>query len=311
MRNKRIVITGGAGLLGSHLARSIASSNEVLIIDDLSKGSIKNLSDLISRDNITLIKGSVLDNKLLDRNLQGAHYVFHYASIGSVPRSYENLLLVNDVNVKGTLNVLLAAKNNKVGKVILASSSAVYGDTPMIPNTEGVYVDMLSPYALSKWFSEYYGTIFQKEYGLPTVCLRYFNVYGPISNPMSEYEDVIPNSIIKIANDESPVIYGSGNQTRDFVFVQDAVQASILAAECKLNGVINVGSGRKISINKLISLIIKLLGKDVQPVYKEARAGDIKESWADLSLANSIGYLPRFSLEEGLKETIRSMIDES
>ncbi|GAG40462.1 unnamed protein product, partial [marine sediment metagenome] len=183
MKNKRVVITGGAGFIGSNLAHEIAANNTVIIVDDLSTGRIENVTDLIDKENVTLIKGSILDRRLLEGSLGGTDYVFHLAAIPSVPRSIEDPLSTNEANITGTLNVLIAARNNRVKKVVFASSSSVYGDTLTLPKTEGMPPDSQSPYALTKLVGEYYCHIFHKVYGLPTICLRYFNVYGPRQNP--------------------------------------------------------------------------------------------------------------------------------
>lgn len=304
MKNMRVLITGGAGFIGSNLAYEIAANNAVIIIDDLSTGSIKNLIELVDRKNVTLITGSILDRRLLDRIFNGVDFVFHLAAIPSVPRSIQDPLTANEVNITGTLNVLIAARNNKVKKVIFASSSSVYDDTPM-PKKENLVPNSQSPYALTKLVGEQYCHIFHQVYRLPTICLRYFNVYGPRQNPNSEYTAVVPSFISNVLKNESPIIYGDGYQTRDLTFVQDAVQANIIAAESQITGVINVGTGYRTTINELAKNITKIIGKDLQPIYKKPRVGDIRDSLADITLARSIGYVCRYGLEDGLKETIR------
>ncbi len=307
MKNKRVVITGGAGFIGSNLACEIANDNTVIIVDDLSTGSIENVAGLIHKKNVTLIKGSILDRQLLGRTLGGIDYVFHLAAISSVPRSLQDPLSTNEVNITGTLNVLVAARNNGVKKVIYASSSSIYGDTPTLPKTEGMTPNSQSPYALTKLVGEYYCRIFHEAHGVPTISLRYFNVYGPRQNPNSEYAAVDPSFIFRVLQNERPIIYGDGNQTRDFTFVRDAVQANIIAAESRATGIFNIGSGHSVTINELAKIITRIMSRDVQSIHKKPRAGDIRHSLSDITLARTIGYEPRCNLEDGLCETIRGI----
>ena len=251
------------------------------------------------------IHGSITDPPLLQKLFQGAHYVFHQAAIPSVPRSIENPLVSHDVNGTGTLNVLLAAKDNGVKKVIYASSSSVYGDTPTLPKKEDMSAKPQSPYAVAKLAGEYYCQVFRQVYQLPTVCLRYFNVHGPRQDPESQYAAVIPSFLKRVLQGNPPIIFGDGEQTRDFSFVTDAVEANILAAESDAAGIFNIGSGEAISINDLARLIVRLVGNEVEPVYQPPRPGDIRHSLADISRAREFGYKPKHGLEEGLKETIR------
>jgi UDP-glucose 4-epimerase len=305
MKNRRIVITGGAGFIGSNLAHKLVEDNEVTILDDLSTGRIENIADIVSSKKVKFIQGSILDKDLLDKTFKGIDFVLHQAAITSVPRSIENPLRSNEVNINGTLNVLLSARDNKIEKVVFASSSSVYGDTKVLPKTETMPVNPLSPYALTKATGEYYCLIFNKVFGLPTACLRYFNVFGPRQNPNSEYAAVIPKFILNTINNKPSIIYGDGNQTRDFTYVADVVQANIKAAESSATGVFNIGSGRNITINGLVNSIMSIMQKNLLPLYKETRAGDVKDSLADISKARSFDYLPEYSLETGLKETIR------
>ena len=311
MKNKRVVITGGAGFIGSNLAYEMAANNVVIIVDDLSTGRMENVTGLIDKENVTLIKGSILDRHLLEGALGGADYVFHLAAIPSVPRSLEDPLSTNEVNITGTLNVLIAARNKRIKKVVYASSSSVYGDTPTLPKREGMPPNSLSPYALTKLVGEYYCRIFHKVYGVPTICLRYFNVYGPRQNPNSEYAAVIPSFISSVLQNGRPIIHGDGNETRDFTFVQDAVHANIVAAESRATGILNIGSGRSVTINELAKIIIRILSGNVRPIHEKPRAGDIRHSLADTTLARTIGYEPRYNLEDGLRETIKGFVDAS
>lgn len=305
MKGKTVAITGGAGFIGSHLADALATSNSVIIIDDLSTGKKENIARLIEKDNVTFTQGSILDLSLLQKLFQGVDYVFHLAALARVPRSIEDPLTTNEVNIKGTLSVLLAARDNRVRKVIYASSSSIYGDSPTLPQREDMSPSPRSPYALTKLAGEYYCNIFCQIYGLSTVCLRYFNVYGSRQDPQSQYATVIPAFIGRISQNLPPVIFGDGEQTRDFTFVKDAVETTILAAESHAIGVFNIGTGNRITINNLAKLITRLLAKEAKPIYEEPRPGDIRHSLADISKARQIGYNPQYSLEEGLNETIR------
>jgi UDP-glucose 4-epimerase len=308
----KIVITGGAGFIGSHLAEELTrQDHHVIILDDLSTGRKENAEALLSKDNTEFVQGSITELPLLQKIFLGIDFVFHQAAVTSVPRSIKNPQLAHEANATGTLNVLLAARDNGVRKVIYASSSSVYGDTPTLPKKEDMPPNPQSPYAVSKLTGEYYCRVFQRVYGLPTVCLRYFNVYGPRQDPDSPYAAVIPAFLKKLFQGDSPVIYGDGEQTRDFTFVKDAVAANILAAESEATGTFNVGRGDRISINELAGLAVRLIGNNVEPVYKEPRPGDVKHSLADISRLKAFGYRPKFSLEEGLRETIRSFQNET
>ena len=307
MKLRKIVITGGAGFIGSNLADELSINNQVTIIDDLTTGKLNNLSKIIDKENVNFIQGSILNRSLLEHVFSGVDIVYHLAAIPSVVRSIEDPFSSNEVNISGTLNVLITAKNSKVKKVVFASSSAVYGDTLNVPTKENTPLDLRSPYALTKLTGEYYCRLFSELYNLPTMCLRYFNVYGPRQNPGSEYSAVIPSFIKSVLKNRPPTIYGDGNQTRDFVFIKDVVQANIIAAESKATGVYNIGSGRSTRINELARDILAISGSNVQPIYKDPRVGDVKISLADLTLANSIGYNPKYTLENGLCETIKSI----
>jgi UDP-glucose 4-epimerase len=303
---KKAVVTGGAGFIGSHLAEELVNQGySVIILDDLSSGKIENIADLLSEKKVEFIHGSVTDLPLLSRAFRGVSYVFHLAAVSSVAISIENPRQTHEVNVGGTLNVLLAVRERGVAKVIYASSAAVYGDAPGLPKKEDMTPQPLSPYAASKLAGEHYCQAFQRVYDLPTAALRYFNVYGPRQNPESQYAAVVPKFISRILSGNSPVIFGDGEQTRDFTFVKDAVNATILAAESDVSGIFNVANGESISVNRLVRLIVQSLKTDVRPVYDDPRLGDIKHSLADISLAKAFGYQPAYTLEAGLNETIR------
>lgn len=307
-KSKVVIVTGGAGFIGSHLTKSLVKRGyRIIVLDDLSTGKMANLEGLLERQNVEFVQGSIADIALLQRIIRGAYYVFHQAAIPSVTRSIENPRASNETNITGILNVLLAARDNNVRKVVFASSSSVYGDTPKLPKVEDMVPNPQSPYAVTKIVGEYYCRVFHKVYGLPTVSLRYFNVYGPGQDPNSQYAAVIPKFIMSIAKNKPPIIFGDGEQSRDFTFVKDVVEANILAAESNANGIFNVGSGASISLNQLAQFIIKLMQKDsIKPNHVESRSGDVKHSLADISKAGIFGYKPRYNLDEGLKKTIRS-----
>jgi UDP-glucose 4-epimerase len=306
MINKQILITGGAGFIGSNLARYLSnSSNHVIVLDDLSTGRKENIDDLIKESKIEFVEGSITDLDLLQDTFKNIEYVFHQAALPSVPRSIKDPLTTNQVNINGTLNVLIAAKDTGVRKVIYASSSSVYGDTPTLPKHESMIPNPLSPYAISKLTGEYYCQVFSNVFHLPTVSLRYFNVYGPRQDPSSEYAAVIPKFITSVMNGQSPIIYGDGEQTRDFTYIDDVIQANILAAESKTTGVFNAAGGRRITINELAATVMNICGIQLKISYKESRPGDIKHSLADGSKAKkAFDFTLQYDIEKGLKETI-------
>ena len=297
--SEKFVITGGAGFIGSNLAEYLSKDNDVLVIDDLSTGKKENLAGL----DVRFLKGSLTDLLLLRENFAGAACVFHQAAIASVKKSVEDPARTNAVGIDGTLNVLIAAKDAGVRRVVQASSAAVYGSSLQLPKNEDMLPEPMSPYAVSKLAAEHYARVFQELYGLKTVSLRYFNVFGPKQDPSSEYSGVISRFISALLNDEQPVIYGDGEQTRDFVYVNDVVSANILASR-GAPGVYNIACAKSISLNTLVTVIGKILAKEVRPRYESARAGDIKHSVADINRAKGMGYLPKYNLEEALLETI-------
>jgi len=307
MKTGRVVITGGAGFIGSHLVEEwVRRGYYIIVLDNLATGRIENITELSKNGNVEFIQGSITELSLLQSVFRGVQYVFHQAALPSVPRSVANPLASHEANITGTLNVLLAARDNGVRKVILASSSSVYGDTATLPKRENMTPRPLSPYAVTKLAGEYYSQVFQEVYHLPTVCLRYFNVYGPRQDPNSQYAAVIPRFIHWAGNGESPIIFGDGKQTRDFTFVRDVVEANILAAESEACGVFNISRGERITLNQLAKLIIELVGDGVEPVHQPPRPGDIKHSLADTSRAKeAFGYESEYPLEAGLAETVR------
>jgi UDP-glucose 4-epimerase len=290
MKNKKLIITGGLGFIGSNLVGRLIMDNEVTIIDDESTGKLDNIKHL-KQNNLNLIKNDI--NNLVHLNIFNEHdYVFHQAALASVPRTIKDPIASNQANVDGTLKVLTAAKDSGIKKVIFASSSSVYGDTPTLPKSENIPVNPLSPYAVTKAAGEFYCKVFQDIYGLKTVSLRYFNVFGPRQDPNSQYAAVIPKFINAIMNNEHPVIFGDGEQSRDFTYVKHVIDANILACESDKTGIFNIACGRRITINKLVDMINDILEKDIEPVYQEPRPGDIKHSLADISRAGTFGYEP-------------------
>lgn len=303
MKNKNVVVTGGMGFIGSHLTERLLEENEVTVIDNESTGKIDNISHLLDHKNLTVIKGSIVDLNLTEI-FKGKDYVFHLAAIPSVPRSVKDPFSSNNSNVTGTLNVLITAKDAGIKKVIFSSSSSVYGDTPTLPKREDMPINPMSPYAITKATGEMYCKVFQELYGLPTVCLRYFNVFGPRQDPNSQYAAVIPKFITAIHNDENPVIFGDGEQSRDFTFVKNVVDANILSCESDKTGIFNIACGRRITINQLVDYINEILGKEIKSVYADPRPGDIKHSLADISRARGFGYNPKDEFKEELDKTI-------
>lgn len=308
IKDKKIVVTGGAGFIGSNIIHNIYQNNEVTVIDDMSTGNLENIVDLVEKESIKLVKGSITDLKLLQELFSDANYVLHQAAIPSVPRSIKNPISSNKANIDGTLNVLVAARDCNIEKVVYASSSSVYGDTPTLPKIETMCPSPLSPYAISKLTGEYYCRVFYEIYGLRTTSLRYFNVYGPRQNPKSEYAAVVPKFISSTIKQNPIEIYGDGEQTRDFTFVEDVINANLLSCVSKKadGKILNIAGGKRISINELALKIMKILGKEVDIIYRERREGDVKDSLADISLAKSlINYEPSYTLDKGLNETVQ------
>ncbi len=301
-----MLITGGAGFIGSHLAEALSSLRaSIVVLDDLSGGDRENLAGFA---NVEFHQGSILDRELLDRCTRGCRYVFHQAALGSVPRSVEQPRLYNDVNTTGTLNVLESARSASVKRVMFAASSSGYGDNP-VPWIEHMPSLPKSPYAATKVAGESLMRAYTASYGLDTAPLRYFNIFGPRQNANSAYAAVIAAFAKAILANQEPVIYGDGEQSRDFTFVHNAVHANLLAATRShpIDGeVINVGCGGQISVNDLARQVAQMLGKpQLRPKYQPARAGDLKHSFADLQRARSIlQYEPIVSFAPGLKTTL-------
>ena len=302
---KRVVVTGGAGFIGSHLAEELVKQGyQVIILDDLSTGKLENIAELLNKDNVEFVRGSITELPLLQKHFQGVEYVFHQAALARVPRSIDDPLTTNEVNITGTLNILLASRDNGVKKVIYASSSSVYGDTDTLPQRENMPPNPMSPYALTKLAGEYYCNIFRQIYGLPTVSLRYFNVYGSRQDLKSQYATVIPAFIERISHGLPPIIHGDGEQSRDFTFIADVVRANILAAKNSAEGAYNIGCGKGTTINQVAESILNLTGKKLPPVHEKPRSGDPRHTLADVSRARGFGYEPEWIFEDGLKKII-------
>lgn len=300
------IVTGGAGFIGSHIAEYLVShGHEVTIIDNLHSGSAENIRHLLKNPGFYFVEGSITDLGLLRDVCKGADGIFHQAAIPSVPRSIQDPVTTNEANVSGTLNVLVAARDLDIKKVVYASSSSVYGDTPTLPKAEGMNANPKSPYAVSKLAGEYYCRVFSEIYGIRTAALRYFNVFGPRQDPESQYAAVIPRFITRILSSQPPVIYGDGTQTRDFTYVRDVVQANVKAMESTAEGVFNVAYNRRISLLSLVDMIAEETGISVDPVFEHPRPGDIHDSQADISAAQkAFGYAPEYTVRTGLRETI-------
>ncbi|WP_292519847.1 SDR family oxidoreductase [Methanoculleus sp.] len=302
----RYIVTGGAGFIGSNLAERLAhDGHEVVVVDDFATGRRENIEHLIDHPQVTIIEGSVTDLSLLTDACTGADGIFHQAAIASVPRSVKDPLETNAVNAGGTVNVLWAAKECGVPAVVAASTSAIYGDDPVFPKRETMAPTPLSPYAVSKLAGEYYGKVFSDLYGIRTAFLRYFNVFGPRQDPNSEYAAVIPKFITRLLDGKPPIIFGDGEQTRDFIFVADVVRANIQAMESGASGVFNIAGGRRISLNELALHLSGITDVRAPPVYESPRPGDVRDSLADISRAReAFDFSPRCTLDEGLRETV-------
>ena len=302
----KYIVTGGAGFIGSHIVEELAKQNhEVVIVDNLFSGKRENIAPFLVKDKVRFVQGSITDLPLLQKIFAGADGIFHEGAIASVPRSIANPVATNEANVTGTLNVLVAARDCGVRKVLFASSSSVYGNTPTLPKQEDMIPSPLSPYAVSKFTGEQYLRVFSEVYGLKTVSLRYFNVFGPRQDPTSQYAAVIPNFITRILNGQSPIIHGDGEQTRDFSYVKDVVQANIRAMESDAQGVFNVAYCRRINLKELALTIMDLTGITVPMTFDPPRPGDVRDSLADITRAKqAFGYAPEYTVRSGLEETI-------
>ncbi len=301
----KVLVTGGAGFIGGHLIDALLAQNaEVRVIDNLSTGKRENIDRV--RNRVDFIEADICDPEAIARAMHGVELVFHEAAIPSVSRSVADPVASNQANVGGTVSVLNAARLAGVRKLVYAASSSAYGDTPTLPKVETMIPRPMSPYAISKLAGEQYVSVFGKLYGFETVSLRYFNVFGPRQDPKSEYAAVIPRFVTTILNGARPVIFGDGEQTRDFCYIDNTVSANLLAAKATTRGeVVNVACGARVSLNALIGLINEELGTDVKPEYQAGRAGDVRDSLADISAAQKLlGYEVMYDLRAGLKKAI-------
>jgi nucleoside-diphosphate-sugar epimerase len=303
----RILVTGGAGFIGSNIAeRLIENRDNVRVMDNFSTGKRENLR-LSGAFPLEVMEGDLCDLNTCRRACENVGFVLHQAAIPSVPKSVADPISSNEANVRGTLNLLVAARDAGVKRLVYASSSSIYGDTPIMPKKEDMTPLPLSPYAISKLTGEYYCRVFYRLYGLETVVLRYFNVFGPRQDPNSQYAAAIPRFITALLNNKPPTVYGDGEQTRDFTYVRSVVEANIQALEAKgaEGEVFNIACGESITINELVKKMAEILNSNIQPIYTDSRPGDIRDSLADISRARRIlGYKPPESLETGLAETV-------
>ena len=302
---KTYLVTGGAGFIGSHLAEELVRRGEkVRILDNFITGKRENLASF--QNFVDLIEGDIRDMETCRKALRGVDYVLHQAALPSVPRSIEEPLLAHDINVNGTLNLLVASVEAKVSRFIFASSSSVYGDDPTLPKREGQEGAPLSPYAVHKLIAEKYCRVFYDIYGLGTVCLRYFNIFGPRQDPASQYAAAIPLFITLMLNEDRPQIFGDGEQSRDFTYIANVVEANLRAVEAPedaLGDVFNIAAGERTTVNTLVREIGELLGVFIVPLYSDARPGDILHSFADIGKAKRVlGYEPMTGFRQGLKK---------
>lgn len=306
----RYVVTGGAGFIGSHLVEHlVGQGREVVVLDDFSTGKRENIAPWL--ESIELVEGSITDPAVCARALAGADYVLHQAALPSVPRSIKDPVASHAVNATGTLNILIAARDAGVKRVVYAASSSAYGNTAELPKREDMVARPLSPYAVAKLAGEQYCRAFHASFGVPTVALRYFNVFGPRQDPTSQYAAVVPKFITMALAGESPTIFGDGNQTRDFTYVANVVRANLLACEAgpdALGEVFNVGCGERISVNDLWHRIRTLVGTEVDARYEPTRAGDVRDSLASLDRIRAVlNYEPVVDVQEGLARLVEVM----
>jgi UDP-glucose 4-epimerase len=303
---KKVVVTGGAGFIGSHIIDELVDRKiKVVALDIIKRENALNIIHLLDSKYFQYIEDNTKDLSLLKTIFTGADYIFHHAAIPNPPLDIIDITAYYQNNAQTILNILQSAKNSGVKKVIFASSCAVYGNSKIRKLREDMMPQPISPYAVCKYVAEQYCEIFNAAHSLPTICLRYFNVYGPRQNPDSPLASVIPKFIRAVNMDKSPVIFGDGKQSRDFIYVKDVVNANILAAESKLTGVFNVGTGSNINLNKLLATILTIMNRnDIKPVYKPERSGDIRHSLADINKSISLGFYPRYNLINGLQELL-------
>lgn len=316
LEHKNILITGGAGFIGSNLCAYFLAYNKVVCLDNFATGHRHNIEKFLSHPNFTLIEGDIRDFATCEKAVNGMDYVLHQAALGSVPRSINDPITTNDVNVGGFLNMLTAARNANVKRFVYAASSSTYGDSESLPKVEDVIGKPLSPYAVTKYVNELYADVFSKTYGIETIGLRYFNVFGRNQDPNGAYAAVIPKFVAQFLNHESPVINGDGNFSRDFTYIDNVVQMNELALLTEnpqaVNTVYNTAFGERTTLNELINGLKEYLSEfdsaiaTVPIIYGENRIGDIPHSLASIDKAkNLLGYNPKFSMRQGLKEAVK------
>jgi UDP-N-acetylglucosamine/UDP-N-acetyl-alpha-D-glucosaminouronate 4-epimerase len=302
--SRRVLVTGGAGFVGSNLVRGLLERGErVRLLDNFSTG---NRGNLVGLDDVEIVEGELRSYERVHAATRGVELVFHLGALPSVPRSVQDPLTTSAVNVEGTLNVLLAARDEGIRRVVFASSSSVYGNSGELPRVETANPDPISPYGVAKLAAERYCVSFSRVYPLETIALRYFNVFGPNQDPRSQYAAVVPRFITEAAAGRPVPIYGDGTQSRDFTYVANVVEATILAADAAdgSGAILNVATGRSVTVNELADAVGAMLGVEVEKEYRDARAGDVSHSWADVSAAERVlGWQPRVTLEEGLRLT--------
>jgi len=301
----RYLVTGGAGFIGSNIVDELLRRGQhVVVLDDLSSGKEENLAG--ARSKIDFRTGSITDLATVQSACRGIDYVIHLAARTSVPKSVKDPIESNSINIDGTLNVLVAARDAKVRRFVFAASSSAYGETPTLPKVETMQPEPISPYGVTKFVGELYAQVFGRVYGLENACLRYFNVFGPRQDPTSQYSGVLSRFMLAILKGEAPTIYGDGEQTRDFTYIDNIVDVTLRACESpKASGkVFNGGTSARISLNEVVKLLGRITGKAIQPKYDPPRNGDIRDSQADISLARKdLGYEPLVQFDEGLKRT--------
>ena len=309
MIKKAIIVTGGAGFIGSNLVKSLLSDSrvsKVLVIDDLSNGSLENLIEVKEHPKFEFIRADICDYNKMVQLFSGYDLISHQAALGSVPRSIKDPMTVGTVNIMGTVNVMHAATVNKIDKVVLACSSSTYGDSKALPKQEDIIGKPLSPYAITKYTNELYAEVFNKIYGLNFIGLRYFNVFGPNQSPDNPYAAVIPLFCKAFLNGQSPTVYGDGKTSRDFTYVENAVQANILALFSEAEGdneIYNVACGEKITLNDIVKNLNVISNKEIKPRYSDFREGDVRHSLADIDkIKNKLGYEPKVNFKDGLSK---------
>jgi len=302
----KFLVTGGAGFIGSNICKKLVSQGcFVRVVDNLLTGKKGNLADII--DKIAFIEADMGDEQVARKALKDIDIVLHQGALPSVPRSVDAPAAAHRHNVDATFTLLLAARDAGIRRFVYASSSSAYGDTPTLPKVETMAPQPLSPYAVGKLAGEYYCSVFHQVYGLETISLRYFNVFGPYQDPTSQYAAAIPAFVTAILKDEPPTIYGDGEQSRDFTYVDNIVEANLLAARVKKTAgeVLNIACGEAVTVNEIIDMINEILGKNIKPIYTDPRPGDVKHSLADISAAKKLlGFKPKVSFREGLQKAI-------